>query len=481
MRIFRGKNWLDMLLGEMINLETGKLWFHLGKLVILNEGEKRADYPSFNRPGRTITITAAEGLIMLPCKVVNARSFTNSLYLKLEQKYQEAKLDINNVFKGSRSIQDGNQHFVTTRVTIDDATGFTVVTESNQSEEATFTARRFEFVNTEGSGYTVVPALFVWRFISPEYYSDLLDPRAFHPVAKQLVTIMCDEGNTLNKVPELANGVILTRNLIYADFKFWKILFGNTKTSTWGDLTAIYKRIDDMSARDRTTWMQDIMRAYDAYVRIKPHPNFTTWHCGETSAIQLTSEGIIYELHIRLGKGATGKYNKLRQQIDDRAIRVPYTSLTLTCQDTEIDKIKAHLKKLNVDIPPQQTCQQCYMPLWGESYSITGPDGAVGICRVCVCSFTASPEIKVFTHPTKIDSMLKMLPCQDPDYIAVLRAIGTKTVKPLPLAHVGLSMVELDKYIGFEMMNDIRGLFPAMWRYNTNEKLVFPYSWNTSY
>jgi len=478
MRIFRGKNWLDMLLGEMVNLETGKLWFHLGKLVMLENGKKRSDYPSFDRPNRTITITAAEGIIMLPIKVANPRMFVNNLFVKLEQKYKEAGLDINTVLQGNRSIEDGNQHFVTTKISLN-ASGYTVVTEHNQTEEFTYTARRFEFIHSEGSGVAVVPALFIWRFLQPSEYYSLIDPRGYYDVGKQLLTILCDEGSTLNKVPELANGAVLTRNLTYSDFKFWNLLFSNTKMSPWGDITSVYNKLIDLNSRDRANWMHEFIRNYDQYVRIKPHPNFTVWHTSDSTPIQLSPDGIIYELHMRLGKGTGSKYSKVREKIDERAVRVPYPSLTLTCQDTDSEKIKAHLKKLNIDLPAAQVCQQCYMPLYGESYSIASPDGNIGICRVCVANFSGTSEIKIFTHPTKLDSMLKILPCQDADYLAILKAIGGKNMKPQPLAYVGISAIELENYVGMES-SVFSHLFVAMWRYNIG-KMVFPYFWNSTY
>lgn len=144
--------------------------------------------------------------------------------------------------------------------------------------------------------------------------------------------------------------------------------------------------------------------------------------------IQLSPDGIIYELQAYASQQGSGaKYSKIREKIDERAIRVPYSSLTLVCQEAEAEKIKAHLKKLNVDLPANQTCQQCYMPcLVNHTLTKHSPDGSIGICRVCVAGFSGTPEIKIFTHPTKLDSMLKMLPCQDPDCWRFLRLLVVK-------------------------------------------------------
>lgn len=110
------------------------------------------------------------------------------------------------------------------------------------------------------------------KFLHPGNYYDRDDPRGGnYDVGKQLITILCDEGNTLNKVPELANGAVLTRNLTYGDFKFWNLLFSKGSMSPWGDIGAINNKIVDLNSRDPASWMNEFIRYYDQYVRIKPH------------------------------------------------------------------------------------------------------------------------------------------------------------------------------------------------------------------
>jgi hypothetical protein len=486
MRIFLGGTVAEQLrwvVGEMINLETQCKFYELGELVA---GATRAAYPVFRQDlpggvrGRTVTIRAAEGMIMLP-------SVTKDLYTQLDQQltvmYQEAGFtDSIEVFRRRRVLSAHSRHFTSLSAQLSYPAAPPEISSPNQTTpdgKALHQYRAYVPMSGFDSG---TEAAFVWYLAGgyEEWITVLGHTHAevIHPIV-QTTSIMVDGGNWTTG---LAHGGQIMRLITWRD-----LMAGSRirEVGTWGPPQAVMRVLETSedlgddprkNARLQTEWRQ-----------FRTHPGyFMGYTCGAHVIRLCVIRGAIFEIARHLAKPSMFEPTVLTidsmmsasiYDIDASQITWnPELGTTSAC---------AHMEPHHLE--PQDRCHRCRMPLYGEYYVLFDTlDTNVGTpyCRVCPhLRYTPEGEIdprgqslwrsKILgrtRHTRTLDEVLSWLPNQDPVYLDILRAAESRTFKILQYRlpdsdKVVCTLLGNDEWAGLYKHNMIQYLEHAMeWR-----------------
>lgn len=458
MRIIRGPKWFNRLLQEMICLETGREWFKDGKRAVAAEGTVLPEYPTFVTPTRTLTIAAAEGVVLLPAAVDDFARFAEYLDTKLREKYASLGLDADAVMQRMRPVRDGNTHFISVKAEMSVSGYVTHTPRGNDRVAEGYPARAYSYEISQKYS----PATFNWWFVPPSQYEQFISGRDFD-IAKQLVSVICDEHNLLRDLPELAHGKMLTRNLLYRDFKFWNVVLDDVRMSTMGNVEELAKQYAGVPAKDRPPMVHKIVERFNDLCRIKQSPNFITWDLGNDMYLDL-SEGAKSEINNRLR--ARGQPHGRQVEHFD-IVEVSYRSINFGLAAGNEEPIKKHLQSRRWNIVNTQVCQHCLAPIWGRAYAAPGNDNTwLAICNRCAHGYGVT---KSYEHPLKFEEVLKLLPCQDPDYLEILRQVGQ--AKPVTVECMNYELLKLKGYVGIDNWVG----FHMMWMMDFRGAKVFPY------
>lgn len=427
------KNWLDCVVGAMINFETGLLYYKNGELIPEEKDKDgkpkpRASSATYVRATRTITIKQfSSGLLML---ATAGDPLLTSIAAKLNEMYVQAGFENADApMYRRRCIHTAAEHLSSVTASID---------ERADPEGNVFTPRRF--INLGGSTPRT-GAGFTWYYTdSVDEFLSVMDHDSYEnvPVTLQLSGIIYDPMNWF----QFRHGEVITRNLTLRDVRW--ISERLVKTCTYGNIMtimndAVKNDLKPLGEKRYPLLLGITVKEFDKH---RKNPAYIPGFTNVDSGIHICpARGPFFEIHKWLGRpemfsdvvsidsmfGIT-IYDVLLKDITWAGLRGTYERVPPKVLE------KTTWKALK----PEQICQRCQTPLYDDAY-VVFPDlnsrQGTPYCAACMHQrYTDSGSIdprgnllcngKVLARfkPTlKLTDVLVLLPNQDQEYLEILQ------------------------------------------------------------
>ena len=456
MRFFKKcDNWMECVVGEMINIETGKHYFTNGKLIpaVMKDGkpEPRPAYLIYTRSKRTIAVKyAAEGLIYVPVKMLWT-NLVQTWQQKLTEMYKLAGYaDSYAALCERRPIHTASGHF----------TSVTAMAASAQEDPSQI--RNFEpccAVPHRITSHT--KAIFTWYQITDmRTFIDLvLDHSQAHkiPVYLQLLGIFYD----VNDMTRFAHDQRYDSNMTLKDLRWTTNLIPQC---TYGNINEVMKSITALKQEDREE-AKEVRRKKPGAKAAAKTPQKEAYHLISTA---FRREYDNYHDHPGYFPGFTrddvaiklcivrGPFFEIARWFGVRDVFGPMvpidTLFGVTIYEVEYNQIKwpktlrGPLESLptsiteNADfaqLKPQNFCQKCRTPIYDQGYAVfENHDTDVGIPYCVTCMHLRYNEQRIvdpkgsllckdqvlahYKTPVTMQQVLNLLPNKDPTYQAIL-------------------------------------------------------------
>lgn len=450
MRFFKQcDNWLDCVVGEMINIETGKKYFDRGVLIppTMKDGKPlpRPANLVFVRSKRTVTVKhASEGLLFI---TVDRDILVSKLEKRLDEMYKIAGYaDSLAVFGERRPIHTAAGHFtsVTAMATL----------------PSSITLRAFHGLEAPVKFRSHLGHMFTWYVVrtAKTFIELVLDYRASHliPVYLQLLGICYDSSNMFRFEHDQRYDSTLT----FGDIRWTQQLLHQC---TYGDIRDVMKAINDMKQEGRdeakearkkkpaakasdavqketyTLISAALRREYDEFCG---HPAYLPGYSRDDAAIKIcVQRGPFFEISRWLGgSGMFGVMVPIDAMYGVNIYDVEFSQIswpdTLSGAVASLsDRILQNPKF--TALQKHDFCQRCRTPIYDQGYAVfDSPNTNVGTpyCMTCMhLRYNEKGMIdlrgsllckgKVLAHyktPLTLSQVLDMLPNQDPTYRAIL-------------------------------------------------------------
>lgn len=426
------KNWLECVVGAMINFETGLIYFKNGELVPEETGvdgkpKPRAPTAMYVRKTRTITIKQfGSGMLMIAG--INTELIARITEV-LSKMYKLAGYeDSDGGLLRRRSVHTSAEHL----------SSITTMVNKDNFEEGCFNAREFREL---GQGIAPSGSAFTWYYAEDvDDFLSVMDHESYDtiPVTLQLSGIVYDPIGWFR----FQHGEIITRNLTFRDTKW----VGNrlVQTCTYGNIVNTMREAvkHDLKPTNSKRFPLLLGITVKEYERHSRNPAYIPGFTNNDSGIHIcAARGPFFEIHKWLGRpemfsdvvGIDSMFSVTIYAVELKDIvweglNGVYEKVTNTVAEN------ARFKSLK----PEQLCQRCLTPLYDDAYAVFADiDSKKGTPYCCVCMHQRYSEsglvdprgnllcngkvLARFKPALKLADVLNMLPNQDQEYLDILQ------------------------------------------------------------